>query len=114
MAATVFVFALVVPGIAIAILVLASLRGLRRRAQKAGYATRGAYLRAAPQTDEEKRDAADLALKGVVICLLGLLFPPLILFGLFPLFYGTRKLVYAGMGLGLVDDGDEPQRPRGA
>ena len=27
--------------------------------------------------------------------------------GLIPLFYGGRKLVYASMGLGLVDDGDQ-------
>ena len=40
--------------------------------------------------------------------MLGLLFPPLVLVGLMPLFYGGRKLVYASMGLGLVDDGDQP------
>jgi hypothetical protein len=43
-----------------------------------------------------------------VLCLLGLLFPPFVLVGLVPLFYGGRKLVYASMGLGLVDDGDRP------
>jgi hypothetical protein len=42
-----------------------------------------------------------------VFCLLGLLIAPLVLIGLVPLFYGGRKLVYASMGLGLVDDGDE-------
>ena len=68
----------------------------------------GAYLRAAPQSDAEKRDAVDLALKGLVICILGLVFPPFFLFGLFPLFYGTRKLAWASMGLGLVDDADQP------
>jgi hypothetical protein len=40
-----------------------------------------------------------------VICALGLLFPPLMLVGLFPFFYGARKLVWAWMGLGLIDDG---------
>jgi hypothetical protein len=30
--------------------------------------------------------------------------PPVLLIGLFPLFYGVRKIVYASMGLGLVDD----------
>ena len=69
-----------------------------------------AYLRAAPQTDDEKRDAADLALKGLVLCLLGLLFPPLLLFGLIPFFYGARKVVYASMGLGLADDPDRQGR----
>ena len=86
--------------------VVSLLRGQQRRARQAGYPTLGAYLRAAPRTDEERRDAADLALKGLVMCLLGLIFPPLLLIGLFPFFYGARKLVYASMGLGLIDDGD--------
>jgi hypothetical protein len=77
-----------------------------RKARAYGYGSLGAYLRAAPRTDEERRDAADLALKGAVICLLGLIFPPLLLVGLFPFFYGARKLVYASMGLGLLDDAD--------
>jgi hypothetical protein len=80
----------------------------RRNARLAGYRSLGAYLRAAPRTDEEKRDAADLALKGLVICVLGLLFPPLLLIGLFPFFYGTRKVAYGAMGLGIVDDTDQP------
>jgi hypothetical protein len=60
--------------------------------------------------DQPRRDsdAADLALKGLVFCMLGLLFPPFVLVGLLPLFYGGRKLVYASMGLGLVDDGEQP------
>ncbi len=78
----------------------------RKTARRFGYESLGAYLRAAPRTDEERKDAADLALKGAVICLLGLLFPPLLLVGLFPFFYGARKLVYASMGLGLLDDDD--------
>jgi hypothetical protein len=75
-----------------------------KRARKLGYATTGEYLRAAPRTDEEKRDAVDMAAKGFVLCILGLLFPPFVLAGLFPLFYGGRKIAYASMGLGLVDD----------
>jgi hypothetical protein len=81
---------------------------LYRRAKQFGYESTRAYLRAAPRSDEERRDAADLALKGVVFCALGLLFAPIVLVGLIPLFYGGRKLVYASMGLGLVDDGDQP------
>ena len=77
-----------------------------RKAREYGYSSMGAYLRAAPRTDEERRDAADLTVKGAVICLLGLMFPPLLLVGLFPLFYGGRKLLYASMGLGLLDDLD--------
>jgi hypothetical protein len=98
------VLALVIGAI---ILLVALLRAQKRAAREAGYATLGAYLRAAPRTDADKRNAADLALKGVVICLLGLLFPPLLLIGLFPFFYGARKVIYASMGLGFVDDADQ-------
>jgi len=82
------------------------LRGQRHIARESGYPSLSAYLRAAPRTDAEKRAAADLALKGLVICLLGLLSPPVLLIGLFPLFYGVRKVMYASMGLGLVDDAE--------
>ena len=89
-----------------AIVLVAAL--IRRRGKRFGYASTGAYLRAAPRSDAEKRDAADLVLKGVVFCVLGLLFSPFVLVGLIPLFYGGRKLLYASMGLGLVDDADQP------
>ena len=79
-----------------------------RRARQFGYRSTGAYLRAAPRSDAEKRDAVDLALKGLAACMLGLLFSPFVLVGLIPLFYGGRKVVYASMGLGLVDDADQP------
>ena len=102
----------VVPVLGTIVLAAFLLRGLRRQARTAGHSGIGAYLRAAPQTDQEKRDAADLALKGLVICLLGLVFPPLLLVGLFPFFYGARKMVYASMGLGLVDDPGEPSSRR--
>ena len=82
---------------------------LRQRAKQFGYPSMRAYLRAAPRSDAEKRDAADLALKGLVCCVLGLLLPPFVLVGAVPLFYGGRKLVYASMGLGLVDDADPPE-----
>ena len=80
---------------------------MRRRARRFGYASTRDYLRAAPRSDLEKRDAADLALRGGVFCLLGVLFSPFVLVGIMPLFYGGRKLVFASMGLGLVDDGDQ-------
>lgn len=79
-------------------------RSQRRLAKSLGYPSLSAYLRAAPATDQEKRAAVDLALKGLVICLLGLIMPPVLLIGLFPMFYGARKVAYASMGLGLVDD----------
>ncbi len=77
-----------------------------RRARRFGYPTTRAYLRAAPRSDDEKRDAADLAVKGLACCALGVLFAPFVLIGLAPLFYGGRKFLYASMGLGLVDDPD--------
>ena len=77
-----------------------------RRAKRFGYPTTRAYLRAAPRSDDERRDAADLAVKGLACCALGVLFAPFVLIGLAPLFYGGRKFLYASMGLGLVDDPD--------
>jgi hypothetical protein len=84
-------------------------RAYRRKVRQAGYGTIGAYLRAVPRTDEEKRDAVDLALKGLLTCLVGLLLPPLLLIGAFPLYYGARKVLHASMGLGLVDDAEPPR-----
>lgn len=81
---------------------------LRRRAKRLGYASTRAYLGAVPRSDEERRDAADVAVRGLVLCMLGLLIAPIVLIGIVPLFYGARKLAYASMGLGLVDDA----RPR--
>lgn len=80
---------------------------LGRRARRYGYRSTREYLRAVPRSDAEKRDAADLAMRGFVCCVLGLMLPPFVLVGLVPLFYGGRKLVYASMGLGLVDDADQ-------
>ena len=101
-----------VPELFILIVVLGPMLVFRvlisRRAKRFGYASAGAYLRAAPRSDAEKRDAADLALRGLVFCALGLFVRPLVLVGLVPLFYGGRKLLYASMGLGLVDDPDQP------
>ena len=57
-----------------------------------------------PVTDKEKREAVEMTLRGVVFCVLGLLFPPLVLFGLAPLYYGLRKLSLAQMGVGLLED----------
>jgi hypothetical protein len=107
-----FLFIIAVPiltviGAAVATVFL--FRSLRRRAREQGHPSLRSYLRAVPRTDEEKRDAADLALKGLVLCLLGMVFAPALLFGLVPLFYGARKVVYASMGLGFADQ-DTPAR----
>ena len=97
--------------IAAAVLVVVAVgvaRGLRRKAARAGYASIADYLRAVPRSDQEQRDAVDLALQGLALCVVGLIVPPLILVGVFPLYYGTRKILYAQLGLALPDDGDRP------
>ena len=96
-----FVF---VPLVVAVVLAWRGFRGQRGLVKAGGHASLMEYLRAAPQTDAEKRAAVDLALKGLVICLLGLLMPPLLIVGILPLFFGVRKIIYASMGLGLVDD----------
>ncbi len=101
---------IVVPFLVSVIVAAVMWRGLGRRAAQFGYRSRSEFLRAAPATDDEKRHAADLMLKGVIICLCGLLFPPALLVGAIPLFYGARKVCYASMGLGLVDDGTTTRR----
>ena len=98
--------AVLVLGVLVAVVAL--VLGEVRKVRRAGYPSLWAYLAATPKTDAEKRAAADLALKGVVICFLGLLFPPLILLGLVPLYFGARKVIHVSMGLGLVDDIDLP------
>jgi hypothetical protein len=84
--------------------------GFVRRAKRLGYPSVRAYLRAIPRTDVEKHDAVNLAMKGLVVALLGVLFAPIVLIGLIPLFYGGRKVAYASLGLGLVDDADHTGR----
>jgi sterol desaturase/sphingolipid hydroxylase (fatty acid hydroxylase superfamily) len=76
----------------------------RRRIERLGYSSRWEYLRAVPRSDAERKDAADLAARGLVICVLGLVFSPIVFIGAFPLYYGARKLAYALLGLGLVDE----------
>ena len=96
-----FAFQFTVFGIVAAILLIVGAVKLRntfqRQALRFGYPSLGAYLRAAPCSDEEKRAAVSLALSGLVLCLLGLVFPPFLLFGLFPLFYGARKVAWASI-----------------
>jgi hypothetical protein len=76
---------------------------LLKRARSHNYDSLFEYLQAVPSTDPQKLDAVDLALKGGVIIILGVLFPPLIFVGLFPLYYGIRKIMLSLMGLGLTD-----------
>jgi hypothetical protein len=76
---------------------------LLRRAHSLGYDSLFVYLRSVPATDAQKLDAVDLALKGGVMVVLGILFPPLTFVGLVPLYYGLRKVTMTLMGLGLTD-----------
>jgi hypothetical protein len=78
-------------------------RTWQRRAQRSGHVSVGEYLRAIPRSDEEKKEAVDLALKGGLICILGFLLPPLLLIGVFPLYYGARKIMYWRTGLDLFE-----------
>jgi hypothetical protein len=89
---------------------LAPLLVWRSRVRRRGYPGLRAYLRELPMTEEEKLDAVELTLKGLAICVLGLLFPPLVLIGLVPLYYGTRKL--ASVILGIEGTGGRPLNER--
>ncbi len=80
----------------------------QEKARARGHATLMGWLKTIPVSDQDKQDAVDLSLKGGVACLLGLVFPPLLVIGVIPLFYGLRKLLYAGMGLGMVSDDIPP------
>jgi hypothetical protein len=43
---------------------------------------------------------------GFVLCLVGLLLPPVLLVGIVPLFIGGRRAVFVALGLGLSDEID--------
>jgi hypothetical protein len=76
----------------------------RLRVRQRGYPGLMAYLRELPRTDAEALDAVELTLKGAVICILGLLLPPVILVGLVPLYYGARKWAAVAMGITGAED----------
>jgi len=71
----------------------------RKQVRRRGYPGLRAYLRELPQTEEQRFEAVELTLKGVVLCVLGLLFPPLVVIGLVPLYYGLRKLAAVNLGI---------------
>jgi hypothetical protein len=82
----------------------------RTRVRRRGYPGLTAYLRELPHTEAETLDAVELTLKGAVLCILGLLFPPLVLIGAVPFYYGARKWASAAMGIKGAGDApyDEP------
>lgn len=107
--ATLVLMALLVTFVTGAAIMIFVVKRLRQNAVAAGYPGVHAYLRAVPRNDEEKRQAVDLALKGVILCGLGLFFPPMILVGVVPFYYGSRKLILVWLGLDILaemDDGD--------
>jgi hypothetical protein len=94
------VLLLVVPLCILIYVAIAVRRRLRRKASQFGYGGILEYLRAVPKNDAEKRDAVNLAMHGVVDCLLGVAFFPLLLIGIFPLYYGVRKVMLIALGVG--------------
>lgn len=104
----IFTLSLIVLILAIVVAVIAYHKFYNSRVRRFGFASRSEYFLAVPRSDAEKQEAVDQALKGLVICILGLIFPPLFLIGLFPLFIGCRKAIWSSMGLGLTEDPDQP------
>jgi len=76
----------------------------RQKAERAGFRRIGDYMRAAPRTDSEKKDAVNMMMRGIVLCLLGLVFQPVALLGVVPLYYGARKISLTLLGLDLPAD----------
>jgi hypothetical protein len=101
-----FIFIFVIVVIVIPTVVISYRTYYGNRAFRFGYKSRAEYLRAVPRSADEKLDAIDQVCKGLVVCLLALMFPPLLLIGLFPLFYGARKTISVCMGLGPSEDSD--------
>ena len=69
-----------------------AIRVVRRRARRMGYPRLLIYLRATPRDGAEKRDAVDLFAMGLALTILGIIFHPLVIIGLVPLYYGCRKI----------------------
>ena len=70
-----------------------------KRARAEGYDSVRQYLYAIPTSDEQRFDAVELALKGLVITFLGVLFAPLMFVGLIPTYYGFRKVILCYIAL---------------
>ena len=81
------------------VLVILPLLIWRGRILRRGYSSLRDYLRELPGTDAERLDAVELSLKGAMLCLLGLLFPPFLIIGVVPLYFGLRKLAAVGLGI---------------
>jgi len=89
---------------------LIALGRTRARARNAGFERISDYMRAAPRNDRERREAVNMAFRGLALCLVGIVFTPLLLLGLPPLYYGGRKITMALLGMDLLAD-DDAARP---
>ena len=78
----------------------------RRRALQAGYKGIMDHMRAVPRNDQEKREAVDMAFRGLALCLIGIILTPLLLLGLPSLYYGGRKITLVLLGTDLLADDD--------
>jgi len=78
----------------------------RQRARQAGFKRVSDYMLAVPRNDQEKREAVNMAFRGLALCLVGIVFAPLLLLGVFPLYYGGRKITLALLGMDLLADDD--------
>jgi hypothetical protein len=78
----------------------------RQRARQAGFKGISDYMLAVPRNDREKREAVNMAFRGLALCLLGIVLTPLLLLGLPPLYYGGRKIILVLLGMDLLADDD--------
>jgi hypothetical protein len=85
---------------------LIALSRTRQRARQAGFKGISDYMRAVPRNDREKREAVNMAFRGLALCLLGIVLTPLLLLGLPSLYYGGRKITLALLGMDLLADDD--------
>lgn len=86
---------------------LAAVARTRRRAREAGYSGIHEFMMAVPRNEQEKREAVNMAFRGLALCLVGIVLTPLLLLGVPPLYYGGRKVALSLMGTDLLAD-DEP------
>ena len=82
----------------------------RRRARRAGFKGIFDHMRAVPRNDQERREAVNMAFRGLALCALGIVLTPLLLLGLPSLYYGGRKITLALLGMDLLAD-DDAARP---
>jgi hypothetical protein len=78
-----------------------------QKAERLGYRGIREYMRAAPRTDAEKKDAVNMTMRGAALCLLGIVFAPFVLLGVVPLYYGGRKITLSLLGLDLPADAND-------